>query len=1336
MCYFIRETITLVTFLFLNQLLIQAQCVQSHQIRTSTGDTSLVLTCPSDGRTDEIAFQTDADSEQYLYILTNENGLIIDIRTNGRIDFERANQDLIKVYGVAYEGTSTVSIGQMLDGTVLADSCFTLSSNFIAVRKTIPDAGVISSNGATSLSFCPDDPTLGRIALQHSGDTSTQYAYLLVDDNDVILQFSTNTALLLNGLEEANYRIYGMAYRGDLINRVGEKLRSGYLASDCYSLSSNFVTLALTQPPSNSISLIGSDRDTMLICESLRTIEFKHSIDTIASNYAYIVQDETGLVINILENINQLDANTLPQGILQVTGVAYTNSLAVKIGDSQSSATIAKNCFTLSNNSIILIKNALEIGQIKTSGGATSITICGSSVVDVLAETQSEGAIVYILTDSNGTISAIQTSNSFGLRSFGVTRRVYAATYTGELLLQVGDELTINPISTGCYDLSDNFVQINSITPVGGNIAFRGGGTSSYNCPSVFTEKPFWVASNSTNPDLTYSFLLINEANVLRAISENGFFLMTEDETGQFKVRGISHLDTLDLNVGDTLSANTIYSSECYELSENIINIDWTEPSAGEVTTMEGTTTAFICPNTPSSIPLKHSSAIGDYYSYILVDTANQILTYAEDILAIDSLSIGAYHIFGIAYTGELSVTVGENLFDSSLSTGCFNISEKSITLQVQAPTATLVATSEFEETLSFCSNSEAARMIKVLNTSDANTNYAYLLTDENNHLIAISSGDSVSIAGNLTGNLRIWGVSYTGNIVAEIGADVTRVALSDQCEELSMNAIEIELKRAKSVRIQTFQQEEQIAICYGDGQADYIGFYAMEEIEENFKFVITDANDVIIQLLNGNIQNFERIGPSIVKVWGVQYTGTFTGRIGQNVLSSNLSTDCFSVSENHITIIRSRLESGIVEVNGNNSSVGLCAALGTSQYFELNRVGASAAQYSYVVTDRKNEVLAITQDAMIDLGQFNKNVLIVQGIAHQSDLLLTVGDNLSTSSIAIGCYEWAKNEVIVERQLVDGGSVSDITGAAEITICPNDDLPDIVVLRNNSLSSQDYRYIVTDTTNVILALPNGILQNFTHFDEGQYRIYGISYAANLALTIGDTLTNRVEADACYSFSDNFLSVYKTTPSIDKITTADGATSVITFVGDGIADSLQFQVSGVSESDNPLLIVTNTQNVIVGLSEGSYDFDIHSIGFYRVYGAVYTGELNLKIGDLFDATVVATGCADVAENYVQIICAPATRNRSYAVQDQYPAIELFPNPVQKTSQVSYWSAESAWIQLQIVDATGRIILQQKQLAQAGNNTWAIDLGTLKTGWYVLKITDAMNIKALPFSKVR
>jgi len=71
-------------------------------------------------------------------------------------------------------------------------------------------------------------------------------------------------------------------------------------------------------------------------------------------------------------------------------------------------------------------------------------------------------------------------------------------------------------------------------------------------------------------------------------------------------------------------------------------------------------------------------------------------------------------------------------------------------------------------------------------------THYAFIVTDENNIILGLPPGNSQNFEGACVGVCRVWGLSYTGNIIAMAGDDATTVPLTDDCYELSANCIDV----------------------------------------------------------------------------------------------------------------------------------------------------------------------------------------------------------------------------------------------------------------------------------------------------------------------------------------------------------------------------------------------------------------------------------------------------------------------------------------------------------------------------------------------------------------
>ena len=76
--------------------------------------------------------------------------------------------------------------------------------------------------------------------------------------------------------------------------------------------------------------------------------------------------------------------------------------------------------------------------------------------------------------------------------------------------------------------------------------------------------------------------------------------------------------------------------------------------------------------------------------------------------------------------------------------------------------------------------------------TGSAPTPVAYLLTDEENNVIRVSTSSNFNLTGLGAGTFRVWGFSYAGSILVEEGQNAAEVSLGALCGELTENFVTI----------------------------------------------------------------------------------------------------------------------------------------------------------------------------------------------------------------------------------------------------------------------------------------------------------------------------------------------------------------------------------------------------------------------------------------------------------------------------------------------------------------------------------------------------------------
>lgn len=1320
---------TLLSFLLATQF--YGQCIADTEITTEGNGAANVLTCPNDGRSDLVIFQSNLGNAntEYVFIITNENNIILDYRQNPYLNFERVNFSPLRVYGLSYSGGLKIRRGAKLFSTELATECFELSKNFITIEKSIPDAGQIATmQGLQAVNFCPGDPS-NRVRFQNNDTDGQDYAYAAVDADGKILAVTEGDVLDFSEFEAGMYEVVGIAYRGNLLDIVGDNIDVNYLSDACFSISKNRVEVRLEELEGGTITASATG-ESLETCRLDAPLSFS-TVETPNSSYTYLAVNEKDEVAAIISPDAALDVSNLPFGNYRITGLAYTRSLTVQVGDNINDGDFSLGCYELSKNIIQLQKTALSVGEITTTDGAKEVDFCDKNTFSLSYEVVDYANTVYVVTDENQNVISINESSEVSVEV--ETAQIYGVAYTGTLNLKIGDILTTTKVSDACYQISESPVKVNQVELEGGVLELTSGGTNFYACPEATGQLMLRAEHQNTTGNF-YTYLLLDDADIVQEISEDGTFSFSEAQTGEFSILGVAHLLPLSISLGDAFSSDYILSTECYDLSDNRIEVVWQEPSGGRISTLAGEEEVLLCADATSTrINLMNEEASGTNYIYILTDAAGTILAYSISGFDVANFEDSEFAIYGLAFSGNYKEEEGINITDAVLSENCHALTEQPLTIGNFEPQETFVAAQSLQNDLDICATSDEEIQIEVMNSGDQAA-YFYLLTNEKDQLIAVFEEETITL-NDRNGERRIWGVSASGAITVKEGEVITEATITDGCYQLSTNFLSLKATLLSSTRITSFQEEEQITICYGDGMPNYIGFSTAEETSNEYRYIMTDENDVILRVMQGNIQNFEIAGPRVTRVWGANYTGTLSVRPGQVLTDVAISDACYTLSENFVEITRAQLDAGVISIVGADEGLKLCSAVGEEQLYELSTSTEQNARYSYILVDVMGSVVDVVESSTIDFGAYVQSELNIYGIAHVGDLAVKAGDAIEDSGLSEACYDLAANQISVIRDVVNAGQVTTPDGQTTAFLCPDDNEPDIVVFVNNTESRQDYQFIVTDEDNTVIGLPNSMLFDFSDFIGGSYKIWGLSYTGDLNVGIGDLLVETATlSSGCFSLSKEYLAVEQTTPTADEITTIDGEISKVAYVKDGIPDLVEFMLP--NSAGGILVVVTNTRDEIVGLStDGTFDFDPFTVGFYRAYGVAYTGTVLLKVGDTYTGDNVTNGCYQATNNFVQIICAPGNRsNRPSANTDDDSTLGISPNPVAVDFNLSFEQATGGSTQISIFDAIGKRVYYSEFEAYQGNNQLNINVDDLRTAWYLLQIESAEGVKTIPFVK--
>ena len=550
----------------------------------------------------------------------------------------------------------------------------------------------------------------------------------------------------------------------------------------------------------------------------------------------------------------------------------------------------------------------------------------------------------------------------------------------------------------------------------------------------------------------------------------------------------------------------------------------------------------------------------------------------------------------------------------------------------------TTISTAGGENTAYTCPQDGNADVVPFFNSNTSGSSYAYAITDGANNVLAISSDDSFDFDGAPAGNCLVWGFSYTGNITAQPGGSVFSLQFSDGCWNISKNAISIIRDTPDGGSVATPQGVTRFYACLNDGIDDIIGFSNNSTSNAKYTYVITDDQNNILGLPDVAYQNFSGAGPGVCRVWGLSYTGNLTATAGINSASSQLSDNCFELSDNYIEVTRGEVDGGAVSMPSGATYRSVCSQDGNPDVVMFVNTSSTSANYAYAITNEANEILMTTTDSQFDFDAAPAGTCRIWGFSYTGAITAVAGESVFSTHLSAGCNDLSSTAITVYRVGVDGGTVAMPSGATTRYTCPGDGTDDIVMFTHTtSTPNVNYAYVITNDNNNILGLPPGNSQNFEGAPVGVCRVWGLAYTGTITAGMGDNAAAVDLTDGCFSLSDNFIEIIRDTPDSGTVQTANGETTISLCAGDGMDDVINFEHSNNSMAAYRY-VITDDQNNILGIPPGnSQNFEGAGSGICRVWGLSYTGTLTAQPGDNAASVALSNDCFELSSNFIEVI---------------------------------------------------------------------------------------------------
>ncbi|RMG86983.1 MAG: T9SS C-terminal target domain-containing protein [Bacteroidetes bacterium] len=1102
---------------------------------------TLTYVCAGDGAPDVVSFANNSQAgNDYAYVIADENGTILAAAdASGSYDFDGLPLGTCRVYGFGYTGNATITPGENVATSELSDNCYDLSDNFVEVVKDVPNGGTVATAGGSDfVQVCVGDGNASVVGFSASNTSNLFYAWVLTDENNQFLALETQNEHDFEGAPAGTCRVYGVAYVGNFVISAGEDIFANDLTDDCFDLSDNYIEVLRSEPNGSFVSL-DDGTEKIFTCPGdgvADVVSFSTSSGSTAQ-YAFLITDEAGQILDVTTATTH-DFDGAPTGICRIYGVSYVGNLLAEAGQDIFTDALSDDCWDLSNNYIEVVREVPDGGEIATAIGETVIYQCPNDGQPDLVDFETVGISnsnhLFAVTDENLQVVNLIQGNSFDFENLdpGIYR-VYAIAYTGNFTMIEGDFLFVTPISDDCADISDNYITLIREAPDAGMVFANGGQEILYTCPQD-GKADLAQLENPGASNARYAYLVLDEnLQVAYILTDDDLFDFDMEAPGLYAVYGVSYTGELTIQPGDDPFINPL-SDDCYELSENWVDVVHFAPAAGTLSTTDGLTEVEVCSGdgTPDLVGFEVAGEAPVRYMYVATDTTGKILSFSPVAsMDFESVNEGVCRIYGVSYTGNFLGIVGENIHDLLLSDDCFDLSDNYIEVTRIEVDGGQVATAPHNDTQVFiCPGDGVPNLLSFATTSAApSDHYIYIITDNNQIITHILTDDQFDFDPLGIGVSKVWGLSYTGNLLAQPGDDLSQTALSDGCFALSENAIEV-TRDTPNGDIIVSNQGDDISICVGDGKPDEIGFLTGSFSFAPYLYIITDEFNEIIEIMDDNVHDFENLPAATCRVWGLSYTGHLTAQPGDLLDFDALSDDCFDLSDNFIQIHKTFVD-GATVFSPSGNELYICVGDGNSDFTGFFNTSNSGNEYRYLITDEAGNLLDVVGFNLYNFENGDPGICRVYGLDFTGVFSAFVGDNIFEDDLSTECFELSSDFLTVHKGQPDGGTLATDDGKTSVTVLVNDGQPDTIRFVATGASDLKYRFILTDENDVILDILTTDFADFENAGEGICRVYGLAYTNNLTAQPGMVLTDISPASGCYDLSDNFIEIIRDDPN-------------------------------------------------------------------------------------------------------------------------------------------------------------------------------------------------------------
>ena len=331
------------------------------------------------------------------------------------------------------------------------------------------------------------------------------------------------------------------------------------------------------------------------------------------------------------------------------------------------------------------------------TGSTRNIDLCTADgqqdEITFRTDFQINSNIAVIISDTRGDILASRLGQTFDFEGFANGKcRAFLVSFTGLLTATIGENVYSIDLSTDCFELSDNFIEIEHNAPVAGSITDNNGRSFVPLCVGDGSSDFVGYEVSGDDSD-RYVYLITDINGNVEKVDYNDFEDFDFDDPGTSHIYGLAFNGDLRIRRGENIFTDELVDG-CFDLTDDFITIERSEVDGGELR-VDGEEHIVVDSTTSQAPRIDRSSSSTSPFTYVIIDRSSIIRGFSQGPnVDLSFLPAGRYFIYAYSFTGTLQAEVGQRLFNSGVrfASQCFRISDNAIVVTKETPATTTPA--------------------------------------------------------------------------------------------------------------------------------------------------------------------------------------------------------------------------------------------------------------------------------------------------------------------------------------------------------------------------------------------------------------------------------------------------------------------------------------------------------------------------------------------------------------------------------------------------------------------------------------------------------------------